>query len=230
MKSAGRVLVVAAHPDDEVLGCGGTMARLVRQGDRVQVLILGEGMVSRHADRSRGLQAAPLARLRRDTQRALLTLGVQRAAFESFPDNSFDRVPLLDIAKAVERAIAASRPAVVYTHHGGDLNVDHRLTLQAVLAACRPQAGQIVRDIYSFEVVSSTEWAGPAPAPFVPTVFSDISRTLPLKLKAMRCYATEIRRWPHPRSFKGIEHLARWRGATVGCAAAEAFQLIRSVR
>lgn len=224
------ILVVSAHPDDEVLGCGGTLARHIQRGDEVHVLILGEGMVARYNTRQAGLEHGNLDRLRSAAARAIKTLGVQNVTFESFPDNSFDRVPLLDIVKVVERIKASLQPQVVYTHHGGDLNVDHRLTLQAVVTACRPQPGDSVRELYAFEVVSSTEWAGPLASAFTPTVFVDISGTLNQKLSAMACYETELRNWPHPRSLKAIEYLARWRGASVGCDAAESFQLIRAVR
>lgn len=226
--SLRKVLVVAAHPDDEVLGCGGTLARHVQQGDNVHVLILGEGVMSRY-DGRRKAKNADLERLRRATADAMKILGVQHLTFEAFSDNSFDRMALLDIVKAVERVKNKVHPHIVYTHHGGDLNIDHRLTLQAVLAACRPQPDDPVKELHAFEVVSSTEWADPSMDIFSPTMFVDISATLPQKLRAMACYETELRNWPHPRSLKAIEHLARWRGASVGCEAAEGFRVIRSI-
>jgi LmbE family N-acetylglucosaminyl deacetylase len=232
MSGEGRkvVLVVVAHPDDEVLGCGGTMAKHVQRGDDVHVFILGEGMTSRAETREAGLKESDLALLKAATEAALGILGVKFFSSEYLPDNRFDEVALLDIVKLVERRVADVHPHIIYTHHAGDLNIDHSLTFQAVMTACRPQPGRAVRAIYSFEQPSSTEWADPRPdRAFVPNTFADITETLDLKLEAMACYRTEIRDWPHPRSLKAIEHLARWRGATVGVEAAEAFALIRRI-
>ena len=225
-----RVLVAAAHPDDEILGCGGTIALHAAQGAAVHVLILGEGMTSRGHSRPAGLQAGDLEGLRRSAREAASVLGVQNTLFHDFPDNRFDTVPLLEIVKVIEKVVADVRPTTVYTHHPGDLNVDHGRTCAAVLAACRPLPGASVRCLYAFEVPSSTEWTGPVGDPFQPTLFVDIGRTLDLKLRAMACYQTELRDWPHPRSLKAIEHLARWRGATAGREAAEAFAVLREVR
>lgn len=227
---SSRVLVLAAHPDDEVLGCGGTMAKHVQRGDDVHVFILGEGMTARAENRAAGLAERNLESLRAATDAALGVLGVKSLSSECLPDNRFDELPLLDIVKLVERRVADVNPDIIYTHHAGDLNIDHRCTFQAMVTACRPQPGLSVRAIYSFEQPSSTEWAAPRPEhAFVPNTFVDITDTLDLKLKAMACYQSEIRAWPHPRSLKAIEHLARWRGATVGLEAAEAFALVRRI-
>lgn len=223
-----RVLVVAAHPDDEVLGCGGTIARHVVDGDEARVLLLGEGIVSRLPAGQAADAAADVERLRKCGIAALATLGVEEPMFERFPDNAFDSVPLLELVRAVERVVTRCQPEIVYTHHGGDLNVDHRLTLQAVLAACRPQPGHSVREIYAFEVPSATGWNEPAHL-FSPTLFVNIATTLPRKLAAAACYGDEMRPWPHARSLPALEHLARWRGASVGCEAAEAFHLVRAL-
>lgn len=224
------VLVVAAHPDDEILGCGGTAARLVQEGRAVYFAVLGEGITSRHENR----EAADPGRsslLHRHAQAAAAVIGVKEIFLYRLPDNRLDTVPLLQVVKMVEELIAKLRPEVVYTHHPGDLNVDHGIIHRAVLTATRPVPGQPVREVYAFEVPSSTEWAfgGLQPA-FRPNVFVDVTATLDAKLAAMACYETEIREFPHPRSTEALRALAtRW-GSVVGCQAAEAFELVRSVR
>ena len=229
-ESKDTILVVVSHPDDEVLGCGGTMAKHVQRGDDVHVLILGEGMTSRADSREAGLKEYDLRTLNKATEEAMKILGVRQVYTEILPDNRFDEVALLDIVKILERTLADVHPHIIYTHHSGDLNIDHRRTFQAVLTACRPQPGRSVREIFSCEVISSTEWSDPSPdRAFIPNTFIDISDTLELKLEAMSCYKTELREWPHTRSLKAIEHLARWRGATVGVEAAEGFVQVRRI-
>jgi len=217
------VLVVAAHPDDEVLGCGGAMARHADQGDRVDVLILGAGALSRdHAT------PADVEALRAQARDAGRILGAREVRVSDFPDNRFDSVDLLDIVKRVEEEVRRASPDVLYTHHGGDLNVDHRRTFEAVITACRPQGAMGVRRILSYEVPSSTEWlASTAALPFVPNVFVDVAASLGRKLEALQAYVGEVRDFPHPRSIDGVKALAAWRGATSGMAAAEAFMLVR---
>jgi LmbE family N-acetylglucosaminyl deacetylase len=225
-----KILVVAAHPDDEVLGCGGTMARLAQAGHQLAVAILGEGVMSRHPQ---GGQAAEkeLAAVKASAHQAAAHLGVEHLWLYDLPDNRFDTVALLDIVKRIEEILDRFAPETIYTHHGGDLNVDHRVVHQAVLTAARPLPGQQVREILAFEVPSSTEWSfqGLAPA-FRPNVFVDISRTLELKLQGMALYQSEVRAFPHPRSPESITALARRWGSVVGCAAAEAFELMRAIR
>ncbi len=217
------VLVVAAHPDDEVLGCGATMARHAAAGDAVEVLILGTGAASR--DGARPEEPAQLAAQAREAGRVL---GARRVDVLDLPDNRFDSVALLDIVKHVERIVARAAPDVVYTHHGGDLNIDHRRTFEAVVTACRPQAPCLVRRILSFEVPSSTEWQSPTVvAPFTPNVFVDVAGTVDHKTRALACYTAEARPFPHPRSPGAVRALAAWRGASAGLAAAEAFMLVR---
>jgi LmbE family N-acetylglucosaminyl deacetylase len=220
------VLVLAAHPDDEVLGCGGTIAKLADEGASVHVAFLADGVSSRA-----GTQpdlANPLRIRRACAETACGILGAKSVSFGDFPDNSMDTVALLDVVRSVEALIALHRPQTVFTHHAGDLNVDHRRLHEAVAVACRPQPGQSVKTLLCFEVASSTEWQVPGGAPaFMPNWFVDISRTLERKMRALEGYATELRDWPHPRSTRGVEHLARWRGATVGADAAEAFVLAR---
>lgn len=219
--------VIAAHPDDEVLGCGGTIAAHRAAGDVVHVMILAEGFTSRALRRDSEEAQASLERLRQQAIEAGRLLGVSDVRFAGFPDNQMDTLPLLDIVRRVEAFIKELRPERIYTHHGADLNVDHRLTHQAVVTACRPQSGNPVQALYAFEIASSTEWQPQPSAPFVPTDYFDISQTLDAKLAAMSVYEGEVRPWPHPRSLQAIEHQARWRGAQAGMAAAEAMMCLR---
>ncbi|MEO7423949.1 MAG: PIG-L deacetylase family protein [Fibrobacteria bacterium] len=222
------VLIVAAHPDDEVLGCGATMARHAQRGDKVHVHILAEGLTSRDPERDRARRKAGLSRLEAAARKANAILGAVDTTLHAFPDNRMDTVPLLEVIKSVEAVITKLRPAIIYTHHAGDVNIDHRVVHQAVETVCRPLPGHALEALLCFEVPSSTEWRLPSPeAVFAPNWFVDVSDTLGVKLRALRAYASEMRPWPHPRSLKAVEHLARWRGATAGWDAAEAFVLGR---
>jgi LmbE family N-acetylglucosaminyl deacetylase len=224
------ILIVAAHPDDEVLGCGGTIAKHVHNGDEVHVVTLAEGVTSRDKVRERESRAGELSQLAQAAQEAGRTLGVQSVELHDFPDNRMDSVDLLDVIKVVEMAIDRYKPDIVYTHHVGDINIDHRIVHQAVVTACRPLSGQCVKTLLFFEVPSSSEWQTPGSAPaFSPNYFVDISDCLNKKLQALEAYGSEMRPWPHPRSLAAVEHLARWRGATVGIEAAEGFVLGRKL-
>jgi LmbE family N-acetylglucosaminyl deacetylase len=223
------ILVIASHPDDEVLGCGGTISRLAGEGHGVHIAILGEGATSRHKSRDEDSMRA-VRELTAVSNRVARLLGAGEPTMCGLPDNRFDTIPLLDIVKLVEDVIDRIGPEVVYTHHGGDLNVDHVITHRATLTATRPVPGSPVRDVYAYEVPSSTEWAFASVGPtFCPNVFSDISGTLEHKIQALRLYETEIRGFPHPRSPEAIEVVARRWGSVSGVMAAEAFELIRSV-
>jgi len=225
-----RVLVVAAHPDDEVLGCGGTVARLASEGHDIFTLILGEGSTSRSQRREQA-DTSLIDVLHKSSLQAAKTLGTREVFKRNLPDNRFDSVPLLDIVKIVEELVAQLSPEVIYTHHGGDLNIDHSLTHRAVLTATRPMKGQPVREIYAFEIPSSTEWAFQRLEPvFRANVFEDISATLDIKIKALSHYETETRAFPHPRSPEALRAIAQRWGSVVGGEAVEAFELVRSVR
>ena len=229
-KERTTVLVVAAHPDDEVLGCGGTMARLAAEGHAIHVLILGEGISSRYARRSQADRKA-LRALQQHARAAAKLLGASSVTFEGLPDNRFDELPLLDVVKRVERCIEAVNPSTIFTHHPGDLNVDHRRTFQAVLTATRPTNGCRVREIYTFEVPSSTEWAFQQLQPaFKPNVFMDITGTVDRKVQGMQCYESESREFPHPRSPEALRTITRRWGSVVGRPYAEAFELVRAIR
>jgi LmbE family N-acetylglucosaminyl deacetylase len=217
-----KILVVAAHPDDEVLGAGGTILKHKSAGDEINVLFLGDGVSSRDANaaeqKKRAAQAVAAAKV----------LGVNKIFLEKLPDNKFDSVPLLEIVKIVEKAINIIKPGIIYTHFGEDLNIDHRLAYQAVLTACRPQPEFFVKKILAFEVLSSTEWqAKEKNKSFCPNEYNDIGKFIDKKIKAMEIYNDELRKYPHPRSKEGIKILAQYRGIEVGYKYAEAFQTVR---
>ena len=227
------VLVIAAHPDDEALGCGGTIARFSAESREVHLAFLADGVSSRGGQGSELVQAEREAIDRRRTaaRKAAEVMGAASVSFDDLPDNRLDTIPFLEIAQRVEALIAKYRPSVVLTHHAGDLNIDHRRVHQAVNTACRPQRGHPVRTLLAFEVPSSTEWQPPGSgSAFEPNWFVDISDTLATKCAALAAYHEEMRSWPHPRSIEAVEHLARWRGASVGYEAAEAFVLLRQLR
>jgi LmbE family N-acetylglucosaminyl deacetylase len=223
-----KILVVAAHPDDEVLGCGGTIAKLTDRGSEVHVVFMSDGVTAR-APTQQVLDVA-LSKRQVASERACNILGVKSVSFGVLLDNQMDSIPLLRIVQIIEAVIAAHEPDMILTHHPGDINVDHRRTHEAVVVACRPQLQNTVKTILCFEIPSSTEWqfAGSAP-PFVPNWFVDISATLKRKLAALEAYEEELRDWPHPRSMQAVDHLARWRGAGVGVDACEAFVLGRNI-
>jgi len=226
MQNNKRVAVIAAHPDDEILGCGGTMSRFAAEGAEVFILILGQGIASRHAAGS--AISKKLTALRQCGRQAAARVKAKAIEFLDFPDNRFDTVPMLDIVKAVETFLNEVRPETVFTHNADDLNVDHQIVAQAVMTATRPLPESTVREVYAFEVSSSSEWN--FGTPFSPNVFIDISGHLDAKKKAMAEYVAEIREYPHPRSLKGIEALASYRGGQSGVFCAEAFSLVRIVK
>ncbi|MGC9506260.1 PIG-L deacetylase family protein [Baaleninema sp.] len=220
-----QILIVAAHPDDEVLGCGGTIARHTAEGSTVNVIFLADGVTAR--DRA---DSAERQRRQAAAHQAANCLGIHSVQFHDFPDNRLDTIELIKIVQTIEQAIAQHQPDTVLTHHAGDVNIDHQRVHQAVVTACRPQPGHPVRTLLFFEVPSSTEWQPPGSAPaFLPNWFIDISDTLERKLEALSAYREELRDFPHPRSREAIEALARWRGATVGIRAAEGFVLGRRI-
>lgn len=225
------ILIVAAHPDDEILGVGGTIAKHIEAGDTVYALILGEGQTSRFEKRE-DAGTEMVEQLHENTMKSAAVLGIRGVYFENFADNRFDSVPLLDVVKAVERRIRELAPEIIYTHHGGDLNVDHQITYKAVLTATRPMADQPVREIYAFETVSSTEWNFTyGDEQFAPNVFVKLTDgQFEKKLSAMREYETELCEYPHPRSLEMLRAVAsRW-GGVVGAHYVEAFEAVRVIR
>lgn len=225
-----RVLVIAAHPDDEVLGCGGTMARLAREGHAVYIAILGEGITSRYAQRKQADQNL-IKQLHARSHKVGDLLGAKDVFLSSLPDNRFDTVPMLDVVKIIEDLVEKLKPQVVYTQHGGDLNIDHVVTYRATMTATRPMASGSVKTVYAYEVSSSTEWAFQKFSPvFHPNVFMDIGTTLETKIQAMQTYESEARPFPHPRSPEALRAIAHRWGSVAGLPAAEAFELVRAIQ
>ena len=223
-------LIIAAHPDDEVLGCGGTIARLTKEMKDVCVAILGEGITSRYSQRAQA-DVSSLETLRNSSKRVSELLGVKELFLYDLPDNRFDTIPLLDIVKIIEALIDKVKPSTIFTHHGGDLNIDHSIIHRATLIATRPTVGHNVKQVYAYEVPSSTEWAlGQFNRAFQANVFVDISGTLEKKIEVMEVYESEARPFPHPRSPEALRALAKRWGAVAGLNAAEAFELIREIR
>ncbi len=222
-----KVLFIAAHPDDEVLGCGGTIARLSKEGHDISIAILGEGITSRYIHRE-DTDKKMVWDLHEHSNQVAKLLGVKDLQIFDLPDNRFDTVPLLDIVKIIEGQIEKIKPYCVYTHHSADLNLDHVLTNRATLIATRPLENSPIKSVLSYEVPSSTEWAFQITGPgFQPNVFVDITKTLDTKIKAMKIYDGENREYPHPRSPESLRAIAsRW-GSVTGLKAAEAFELIR---
>ena len=218
-----KVAAIFAHPDDEVLGCGATLAKHVAAGDDVKILIVATGLDARG-------KVSDKQKLNLQEQSRLATgeLGASSIEFAGMPDNQLDTVPLLEIVQCIESFLANFPADTIYTHHDGDLNIDHCLVHRAVMTACRPQPNEVLRNVFSCEVNSATEWGLLAQMPFVPTKYVDVTAYLPNKLAALACYEGELRPWPHPRSLKGVEVLAMYRGMHVGFEYAEAFMLIRS--
>jgi len=217
------ILVIAAHSDDEALGCSGTIAKHIKQGDSVHLLFMTDGVASRSGrrDDEKRLTAA---------QDAAQILEVSSFTNLNFPDNKMDSIPLLDIVKEIENTIVQTQPEVIYTHHIGDLNIDHQITHKSVVTACRPQPSFCVEEIYAFEVLSSTEWNTPGVAVFSPNVFIDITDYIDIKKQVLEVYSEEMRQPPHSRSIDNTLRLNALRGSSVGVDYAEAFELIRMSR
>jgi LmbE family N-acetylglucosaminyl deacetylase len=220
-----RVLVVAAHPDDETLGAGGTIARLAGEGAEVWVCLVCDGVSARHAE---------VDRQRACAERACEVLGVSRLSCLQLPDQRLDTLSLVDVITPLERRVHELRPHVVLTHFRGDVNQDHGVVFDATMVATRPGAGSSIRAVLCFETGSSTEWAAPFPGSvFMPNVYVDVSQTLRTKIDAMACYSethvSEVRPYPHPRSYRAIEVYAHRHGVAAGLEAAEPFMLVRGV-
>lgn len=234
MSTTKRLLIVAAHPDDEVLGAGGTIAKRAKQGWDIAVVFCATGVEGRYATRVAASDArlkAELSKLEADSQKAAAILGIRRIYRLGFPDNRMDTVSRMDVSHAIRKVVEKERPQVVFTHHHADYNWDHTLVFESVLMACRPNPGDFFPcQIYSFEVLSSTERSfQTGQHMFTPNHYVSVSETIALKKKALMAYRSEARPYPHPRSVKAVENLAAKRGNEVGLPFAECFELIRGV-
>ena len=227
-----RILIVVAHPDDELLGLGATMNKLINEANvYTRVVILGEGITSRDILRDVASREIDLANHRYNAELATKTIGYHELELYQFPDNRFDSVPLLDIIKVVETEKNQFKPDIIFTHHGGDVNIDHQRTFEAVITATRPMQHEVARSIFTFETPSGTEWRSVTdPRHFLPNFFISFSENnLQSKTDAMECYQYEKRSYPHPRSPKALEIQAQRWGISVGVEYAEAFCLVRSI-
>ena len=224
-----RILVVAAHPDDDILGCGATMRKMVKRGKAIRVVFLGEGSTCRFAtDQINSPEALEAIEQRSAFAReALAIVGVGDYAFNNLPCGRFDTVPIIEIGKMVEKEISDFQPDTVFTHFGQDTHIDHKLAAQAVLQATRPVALDPVRNVLSFEILSSTEWR--FTEAFSPNFFVDVADEIQIKIESFSKYSSEERPFPFPRSPEGLEAQARMRGMQSGCRSAEAFMIVRSV-
>jgi LmbE family N-acetylglucosaminyl deacetylase len=227
MLKFNNVLVVASHPDDEVLGCGGTLYNLKKNGAKISGLFLSDGESSRKHPKINKL----ILDRKKQAIKAGKIIGIKKITFGNFPDNSMDSVPILKIIQFIENKIKAIKPDAIFTHFENDLNVDHQITSKAVITACRPTKDQTVKSIFFFEILSSSEWnISVKKKNFKPNYFVDITKSIKFKLKALKCYKREMRKWPHPRSIEGVKILSKTRGSTVGLSNAEAFILGRHVQ
>ncbi|UTW67159.1 PIG-L family deacetylase [bacterium SCSIO 12643] len=227
-----KIFVVVAHPDDEVLGIGGTVHRLVAEFQcSVRAIILGEGITSRSDHRDPKLWQSEIDIHRQNIETARKAIGYESVGIYDFPDNRFDTVALLDIIKVIEKEKAEFQPEVVFTHHGGDVNIDHQRTFEAVITACRPMEHELVKTIITFETMSGTEWrASTDPHHFTPNLFIEIGqKDLNAKITAMEAYEFEKREYPHPRSPEALEIRAKMWGVANGVRLAEALHLVRAI-
>lgn len=223
------VLVVAAHPDDEVLGCGGLMSKLADDGAKVSSLFLADGVSSRYEYEQKESWSEELNERRVACRQAAKILGSQSPIFLDFPDNQLDQIPLLQLSREIEKHIDTLSPDLILTHYSGDLNVDHRKVSEAVITAARPKVEGNPTEIWAFEVPSSTEWNALSGSDFKPTIFIEIQDHVRRKLDALSAYNFEMREFPHPRSEKAIMALLEWRGSNSGLQNAEAFTQLRRI-
>jgi LmbE family N-acetylglucosaminyl deacetylase len=218
------ILIVAPHPDDEVLGVGGTIARLSKEGNNVYVVIVTKGQPPMFDE-------ALIEQSRQEAREAHQLLGVSDTIFlDGFPAAGLDTVPHHKLNEAIKDIIAKVKPSILFVAFYGDIHLDHRLVFESTLVAARPNGENCIKAIYAYETLSETNWNAPFITPgFLPNVYFDINDFLDMKLKAMKVYRSKLKFFPHERSIEAIDALARMRGATVGLRAAEAFVLVRSI-
>lgn len=221
-QKTNKILVIAAHPDDEVLGCGGIIKKYSKIENKIFALILTNGATVRYNKKMEQT-------LQDNARECAKSLGIQEIYFKNLPEQKLDSIPLIDIVKEIEKIIEKVKPDIIYTHHKGDINQDHKAVFQATLIAARPK-NKYIKEIYSYELPSSTEWGEPfLESIFIPNVFIDITNEIEKKIRAFKKYRSQVEKWPHPRSVQGIKTLAEYRGMQSNLPFAEAFILIRKI-
>tara|TARA_E500000178_G_C16916091_1_gene704976 strand:- start:155 stop:829 length:675 start_codon:yes stop_codon:yes gene_type:complete len=217
-----KILVIAAHPDDEILGCGGTILKLKKK-NKFKIIFLTNGVSARSKNENKILKR------KIECEKLFKFLKIEKPAFFDLPDNELDKVPLLKIIKKIEKVIESFKPEIVFTHYENCLNIDHQIAYQATITACRPIKNISVKKILSFEVLSSTEWGASKKKTFQPNYYFKIDKEIKNKIKAMKFYKSELKKYPHSRSLKAIETLAKFRGISSGFKFAEGFILVRKL-
>lgn len=217
-----KILVVCAHPDDETLGLGGTIALHVKNGAKVFVLMFTDGESARNDSNKKILQRQEQAK------RACSFLGVHDLKFLNYSDQKLDTIPIIDLARKIESVIEKFKPTIVYTHYWGDVNQDHKKVYEATLIATRPTPSSLIKNLICYETPSSTEW-GSYHEKFTPNLFIDIENVLDKKLKALQQYKTQMRSYPHPRSKHAIINRSIYWGSVNGVKYAEAFVSVREI-
>jgi len=232
------ILIIAAHPDDEILGMGGTIAKHTAKKDNVTIIYMATGITARRIPSKSEYEIKDIPKkvleewqkdideLRTNSKKSAKLLKVKNVRFYDFPDNEMDGIQLLKVVKVIEKEIQKVKPDRIYTNHYSDLNVDHKVVFNATLTACRP-SGSPVKELLTFEVLSSTEWS--YPYNFNPNYFMNIEKFVEKKVNAMKLFKGEIRKFPHPRSAENIKHVSRRWGSVAGFKDAEAFELIRRI-
>ena len=234
-----KILILAAHPDDEVLGMGGTIKKLSKGGNDIKIIFMSTGILSRRKIESKVSKQVftkdwmkknenKIKSLRGDAKKAGKILGVNEIEFMDFPDNEMDIVSTLMVTKSIENSIKDFNPKVVYTTPQNDVNVDHQKVYASTLVATRPHKNSNVQEVLSYEIPSSTEWF--FSSQFNPNVFVDISKEFASKIKAIKAYKNEIREFPHPRSIEALEVITKRWGSVAGFNFAEAFKLVRMLK
>ena len=220
-RQMGKILVVCAHPDDETLGLGGTIARYSKEND-VFIQIFTDGQFGRDVS-TRGIKER-----QNNAKKACSILGVKEVEFLNYTDERLDTIPMVEVACKIESAIKRWKPNTVFTHYWGDVNQDHKRVFEATLIAARPSPSSKIKHVICYETPSSTEW-GHGSVKFSPNLFINIDTVLHKKIKALKMYGNEISDYPHPRSKDSIISRARYWGSTVGVRHAEAFVTIRDI-
>ena len=225
-----KILVFAAHPDDEMLGCGATLLKFRKKGYKIKTFFFGDGEGSRKIDKKKLKKLI----IEREKQAIIVSKKgkFEKPEFKRFPDNKLDTVSMLEIVQFVEKQILINRPEIIFTHFENDLNIDHQIVFKAVMTATRPMTKSFVKKIISFEVPSSTDFnfTNNRAKIFNPNLYININSTIEDKIKLLKIYKKEIKKWPHSRSLKSINNLAMYRGSQVGIKFAEAFTLIRELQ